>query len=158
MQIQTSTHMSQLIPKGFDIMHLSNIYELRKTMAQTTNKSNRRCGIPIRSNSQICFAVFSHKAVREFFETQKSYGRCGWGRYSWTCCVGGLRVVWGEPLFMGGASSHESNRWSPPPLRPSLPYFPGHALHEKGLQRQMGVGTLVSSQEERALLVLVINR
>ena len=36
--------------------------------------------------------------------------------------------------------------------------FPGHALHEKGLQRQIGVGTLVSSQERRALAVLVINR
>ena len=36
--------------------------------------------------------------------------------------------------------------------------FPGHALHEKGLQRQMGVGTLVSSQERRAPLVQQINR
>ena len=33
---------------------------------------------------------------------------------------------------------------------------PEHALHEKGLQRQIGVGTLVSSQEQRALLVPVI--
>ena len=29
--------------------------------------------------------------------------------------------------------------------------FPGHALHEKSLQRQIGVGTLISSQERRAL-------
>ena len=36
--------------------------------------------------------------------------------------------------------------------------IPGHALHEKGLQRQKGAGPLVSSQEERALLVLLINR
>ena len=36
--------------------------------------------------------------------------------------------------------------------------FPGHALHEKRLQRQIGVGPLVSSQEQRALLVPVINR
>ena len=36
--------------------------------------------------------------------------------------------------------------------------FPGHALHEKGLQRQIVVGTLVSSQEERALPAPVINR
>ena len=35
--------------------------------------------------------------------------------------------------------------------------FPGHALHEKGLQKQKGVVPLVSSQEERALLVPVIN-
>ena len=36
--------------------------------------------------------------------------------------------------------------------------FPGHAWHEKGLQRQTGVGTLVSIQERRVLLVPVINR
>ena len=36
--------------------------------------------------------------------------------------------------------------------------IPEHALHEKGLQRQIGVGTLVSSQERRALFVLLINR
>ena len=37
-------------------------------------------------------------------------------------------------------------------------WIPGHALHEKDLQRQKGAGPLVSSQEERALLVPVINR
>ena len=36
--------------------------------------------------------------------------------------------------------------------------IPGHALHEKGLQRQKGVGPLVGSQERRALLVPLINR
>ena len=36
--------------------------------------------------------------------------------------------------------------------------FPGHALHEKGLQRQIGVGTLASSKERRALLVPRLNR
>ena len=30
---------------------------------------------------------------------------------------------------------------------------PEHALHEKGLQRQIGVGTLVSSQERRTVVV-----
>ena len=39
-----------------------------------------------------------------------------------------------------------------------LPSIPGHALHGKGLQRQIGVGTLVSIQERRALLVPLINR
>ena len=34
----------------------------------------------------------------------------------------------------------------------------GHALHEKGLQRQKGAVPLVGSQEERALLVPLINR
>ena len=36
--------------------------------------------------------------------------------------------------------------------------IPGHALHEKGLQRQKGVGPLVSSQERRAAVVPVISR
>ena len=36
--------------------------------------------------------------------------------------------------------------------------IPGHALHKKGLQRQKGVVPLVSSGEERALLVPLINR
>ena len=31
--------------------------------------------------------------------------------------------------------------------------IPGYTLHEKGLQRQKGDGTLVSSQERRALVV-----
>ena len=35
---------------------------------------------------------------------------------------------------------------------------PGHALHEKGLQKQRGVGSLVSSQERRAGFVPRINR
>ena len=39
-----------------------------------------------------------------------------------------------------------------------LVVVPGHALHEKGLQRQIAVGTLVNSQQRRALAVLVINR
>ena len=37
-------------------------------------------------------------------------------------------------------------------------WIPGHALHEKGLQRQIAVGTLVNSQQRRALLVPLINR
>ena len=37
-------------------------------------------------------------------------------------------------------------------------FFPGYAWHEKGLQRQKGAGPLVRSQEQRALLVPVINR
>ena len=40
----------------------------------------------------------------------------------------------------------------------SFNIFPGHALHEKFLQRQKGVVPLVRSQEQRALLVPVINR
>ena len=34
----------------------------------------------------------------------------------------------------------------------------GHALHKKGLQRQTGVGTLVSSQQRKALAVPLLNR
>ena len=41
---------------------------------------------------------------------------------------------------------------------PPSVYIPGHALHENGLQRLKSVGRLVSSQEERALLVPLINR
>ena len=44
------------------------------------------------------------------------------------------------------------------PKRAFSKYFPGHALHEKGLQRQIGVGTLVGSQERRALAVPLTNR
>ena len=36
--------------------------------------------------------------------------------------------------------------------------FPGHALREKGLHRQLGVGTQVSSQERRAAVVPWISR
>ena len=36
--------------------------------------------------------------------------------------------------------------------------LPGHALHENGLQGQIGVGTLVNSQQLRALAVPVMNR
>ena len=36
--------------------------------------------------------------------------------------------------------------------------FPGHALHEKGLQRQIAVSTLVNSQQRRALAVPRLNR
>ena len=37
-------------------------------------------------------------------------------------------------------------------------FIPGHTLHKKGLQGQKSVGTLVSSQERRALVVPLINR
>ena len=36
--------------------------------------------------------------------------------------------------------------------------IPGHASHEKGLHKQIGVGTFVSSQEQRVLLVPRLNR
>ena len=36
--------------------------------------------------------------------------------------------------------------------------FHGHALHEKGLQRQIGIGLLFCSQERRATVVRRINR
>ena len=58
---------------------------------------------------------------------------------------------------------------APPSARPDLPvvcpifgFDPvpvlEHALHEKGLQGQIGVGPLVSSQERRALFVPLIKR
>ena len=39
-----------------------------------------------------------------------------------------------------------------------IPQVPGHAMHEKGLQRQIAVGTLVNSQQRRALAVSQLNR
>ena len=39
-----------------------------------------------------------------------------------------------------------------------VPWFPGHALREKGLQRQKGAAPVVSFQERRAAVVPVINR
>ena len=54
---------------------------------------------------------------------------------------------------------HRPSAWEPNVgAKFILADIPGHALHEKGLQRQKGVGPLVSSQEHRALLVLRINR
>ena len=44
------------------------------------------------------------------------------------------------------------------PDRPCMKRVPGHALHEEGLQRQIGVGTLVNSQQRRALAVLLLSR
>ena len=43
-------------------------------------------------------------------------------------------------------------------IRKSVVAFPGHALREKGLQRQKGFVPLVGSQEQRAFLAPLINR
>ena len=59
------------------------------------------------------------------------------------------------------ALSHTRNTWSShdiPCMVGVAPCILGHALHEKGSQRQIGVGTLVSSQERRALADPLINR
>ena len=60
----------------------------------------------------------------------------------------------------GGAGSGRTERQqncSPRKQASLVPSkVPGHALHEKGLQRQIGVGPLVSSQKERTLLVPLI--
>ena len=34
-------------------------------------------------------------------------------------------------------------------------FIPGHAFYKKGLQKQISIGTIVSSQERRGLFVLV---
>ena len=44
------------------------------------------------------------------------------------------------------------------PVAPQRKNIPGHSLHEKRLQRQIGVGTLVSSQERIAFAVPLISR
>ena len=52
-----------------------------------------------------------------------------------------------------------NSAWHRPALHLEKHFLiPGHALHEKGLQRQKSVGTLVSNQERRALAVPLINR
>ena len=55
--------------------------------------------------------------------------------------------------------SESSRRPTDKPLvnRPLRSRFPGHALHETDSQGQLGVGTLVSNQERRALVVPLIN-
>ena len=63
-----------------------------------------------------------------------------------------------RPVLPSPAQPRRSAVRRPDPTGPWCVRVPGHALHEKGLQRQKGVGPLVSSQEERALLVPVINR
>ena len=87
-------------------------------------------------------------------------------------CYGTFRTL----VFRGPAGpSHpwrtepSASRPAPPALlcRPSVrrlastcPQYvrvPGHALHKKGLQRQISDGTLVSSQERRAAVVPLIN-
>ena len=66
-----------------------------------------------------------------------------------------------------GTKRASRNRWSTADFIP-LSVYTGfrlfvllvfqHALHEKGLQRQMGVVPLFGSQEQSALLVPLINR
>ena len=72
----------------------------------------------------------------------------------------------GHPRFISGTRNALSS-WLltsvPSPICLCKPFsckpeIPGHALHDRGLQKQIGVGTLVSSQERRALFVPVINR
>ena len=41
---------------------------------------------------------------------------------------------------------------------PCMKRVPEHALHERGLERLIGIGISASSEEQRALLVPVINR
>ena len=59
-------------------------------------------------------------------------------------------------LVSRGLAVRRAPRRPDPPV--VCPGFPGHALHEKGLYRQIAVGTLVNSQERRALAVPRINR
>ena len=59
--------------------------------------------------------------------------------------------------FRAWASTGRSDSSRPIGSAQRSPFF-GHALHERGLQRQKGDGPLVSSQELRVLLVPMINR
>ena len=59
---------------------------------------------------------------------------------------------------LGAPNSHRTKHRTPKGRSESRNYIPGHALHEKGLQKQKGVVPLVGSQEQRAPLVPLINR
>ena len=63
-----------------------------------------------------------------------------------------------RPVLRGFATPSCPVAHRPNPSRLSYVRFPRHALHEKGLHKQIGVGALASSQEQRTLLVPVINR
>ena len=63
-----------------------------------------------------------------------------------------------RPELPGPAPPGSPAARRPAQSRPWYVLVPGHALHEKGLQRQKGAGPLVSSQEERALAAPLINR
>ena len=86
---------------------------------------------------------------------------------SWvmSCCVrcppNGMAVTIATSSF-GFDKFHKLKKTFPQPVRrkrcEAKTSIPGHALHEKGLQSQKGDGPLVSSQEQKALLVLLINR
>ena len=76
--------------------------------------------------------------------------------FSWSKCIqdsegvlgGAFPAMWGSLDF-----SNFVHRFAEIDLQ-----FPGHAVHEKGLQRQKGVGPLVGSQEQRALTTPRSNR
>ena len=64
------------------------------------------------------------------------------------------RVKRGYPRYPYAALSTARPQIAAPSIPPvTLFLIPGHALHEKGLQRQKGAGPLVNSQERRARFV-----
>ena len=70
-------------------------------------------------------------------------------------CLLGEQFCWHPVLLHPTPPPHRAPRPDPPVVSPG---FPGHALHEKCSHTQRGFGPLVSSQDERALLVPRINR
>ena len=79
------------------------------------------------------------------------------------CMLGGAARM-ACPCRMATSSGEARRRNSSPKVEPPvsrleikkkhvLAYFYGHALHEKGLQKQTNVGPLVSSQVQRVLLI-----
>ena len=105
-----------------------------------------------------------------------SLGRPGFGfdKYTGFNAFVPPKIRLGRTLLKSESRRREVGRWThqldrppaprrtqPSPARtgtvPARVIFPGHALHEKGLQRQKSAVPLVCSQEERALLVLSIN-
>ena len=89
------------------------------------------------------FAEASKASVLRILRIGKK-GRVVGGRIS---RARGVPKFWNRLVVLSGIMAILEN----------MSLFPGHALREKGLQRQKGVGPLVSSKEQRALLVPLVN-
>ena len=98
----------------------------------------------VRASSRTC------RASKGFAKTKKSPVHCSAAR---TEERGSFAD---QPLVQRGSKAG----FDPPPLYIAFLLFvllPGHALHEKGLQKQKCAGPLVSSQERRARFIPRLN-
>ena len=78
-------------------------------------------------------------------------------------CPLGAQFYWKKVPLDPAPPPRRAPRRDPPVVCPGFGFdkfvlIPGHALHEKGLQRQKGIVPLVVGQEQRALFVPLVNR